>query len=346
MKEEFTENTVSYVPADMKGDGNTVRGEPGNASLTQSNVADPIDQQPTPILTDAVLSRDAKDSEFSQSISPLVHSQFSQSFNIGRERLITYQAAIENFDHYSNPLLNSCTQLMAILTSMKELRPVPNIGAFRSEIAKSIVDLNYKIIDLDYPVAVAEKLCLLFCIALDEAALAAPIGKNSGWSNRTLVADLFGFRDGGEKFYEITEKALLQPRVLRDFLEVIYLMLKMGYRGKYPSEAEMGRQRIIDRVERAVFTNREARSLDNLLGGREVNKSWPPRQALPLWSKLAALTLFVLLSSGLVFGLQAYWTNKYKGQLEAARPAAAENETKVYVYSSKTGRTEVEVIKK
>ena len=86
--------------------------------------------------------------------------------------------------------------------------------------------------------------------------------------------------------------------------------------------------------------------MDNLLGGREVNKSRPPRQALPLWSKLAALTLFVLLSSGLVFGLQSYWTNKYRGQLEAARPAAAENETKVYVYSSKTGRTEVEVIKK
>ena len=182
---------------------------------------------------------------------------------------------------------------------------------------------------------------MLFCIALDEAAISSPIGTNSGWTNRTLVADLFGFRDGGAKFYEITEKALLQPRVLRDFLEVIYLMLKMGYRGKYPTEAEMGRQRIIDRVERAVFANREPRPLDSLVGGREVINSLPPREGFPLWTKAAALGLFVVLSIGSVYGLQTYWTTQSSKKLEAARPFSAETETGIYVYYSKTKQTKL-----
>ena len=166
---------------------------------------------------------------------------------------------LQNLDHVlqcytgsHNLLINACAPLLGLCGVLTRLSSEAEIGTTRMELTRAIVDLKFKVVQQDYPPSVAEHLCLLFAIAFDEFIMASSWGKDSGWENRTLVADLFGFRDGGDRFYKIAERALLQPKALREFLEIVCIILKLGFRGKYPHGAERERDLLIDRLNTAL----------------------------------------------------------------------------------------------
>ena len=122
--------------------------------------------------------------------------------------------ALREYDGSDNRLVNASADLLAVCGTLSRLNPEDELNLTRVELSRAIIDLKYKIVRLDYPPSVAENLCLLFAIVIDEFIMASDWGTDSNWGNRALVADLFGFRDGGYRFYNIADRALMQPRAL------------------------------------------------------------------------------------------------------------------------------------
>ncbi len=94
------------------------------------------------------------------------------------------------------------------------------------------------------------KLRYCLCAAIDEAVLSREWGRDSQWSQQSLLSLFHQETWGGEKFYEISERFLKAPAQHKDALEFVYLLLRLGFEGKFygasKREGENWQERILD----------------------------------------------------------------------------------------------------
>lgn len=245
--------------------------------------------------------------------------------------------ALKQFSGSNNKLINAAANLLGVCGTITRMSPGDELNTTRVELSRAIIDLKYKVVQLDYPTSVAENLCLVFAIVIDEFVMASSWGRNSNWGNRTLVADLFGFRDGGYRFYKIADRALMQPRALTEFLEIVYFFLKLGFRGKYNLGSEQERDRLINRLEAVLPMPSSDKKHPN--PGRPIFDSKTPARS---WLLRHKLLLTVSLLIGMVmFSLstQTKLTNDSDGFFEPLRAAAIAVRPSDWVLDSQTGKT-------
>ncbi|CED60931.1 Hypothetical membrane associated protein [Moritella viscosa] len=143
------------------------------------------------------------------------------------------QKSIENLAIYDNPLLNASSELLALLVSLSRQGTPRDIDDFRQQLLDSIADFKRRGLFLDYHPNVIEKSCFVLCTAFDETILYTVWGEQSGWENNSLLSKVFNQRDGGEVFFHLLEQARRQPSKLVDFLELQYVLIMLGFLGKY-----------------------------------------------------------------------------------------------------------------
>lgn len=267
----------------------------------------------------------------------------SQSGKVGRAPLSPISTsdlhildrALRDFEASQNRLINVSTDLLALCAVMARMAPGGELGRTRTEISRTIIDLKYRVVNLDYPPAVAENLCLLFAIVIDEFVMLSPWSHEQGWENRSLVADLFGFRDGGDRFYSVAERALRQPKALSEFLEIIFIFLKLGYWGKYSFNHENGRDQLLDRIETAL--NLVPRDQMPAPVGRPIHDTKPPRGIVPARRKIA-FAIGVVVSVTLVVIIGRSRMEHLTYEHFSQRRVVAESESAFdYIYSSESG---------
>src|SRR6201996_4367801 len=143
------------------------------------------------------------------------------------------------------------------------------------------------------------------CTMIDEAVANMPWGASPEWVQQSLLVTLHREGFGGEKFFQLLEKAMEDPRRNIDLLELMYVCIALGFEGRY-SVIENGRQQLDalrDRLHNVI--RRERGEFERDLSGKwkgvqRVAK--PLVRRLSVWLVLAAvaLLLFVLY---LVFAL-------------------------------------------
>ncbi|GAL15269.1 outer membrane protein ImpK/VasF OmpA/MotB domain [Vibrio astriarenae] len=221
-----------------------------------------------------------------------------------------YNLAQRKSTLFDNEILNVSAELFSLIVSVKRLECPTDMYAFRQGLKGMLTDLKYKVAKLDYPPSVADKSCFLFAVMIDEQILHSSWGDESGWENQTLVSELFGVKNGGEQFYLVAERALLQPILLKDLLELIYIMIKLGFRGRYRVDGKELLGVLVQRLEEAVFADQPAKSED---GQTQLSRPVPatlkrvrrPQRPVRLWTGLlASLVLF-----GICWGGAFYWSN-------------------------------------
>ncbi|HEX7686980.1 MAG TPA: type IVB secretion system protein IcmH/DotU [Burkholderiaceae bacterium] len=143
------------------------------------------------------------------------------------------------------------------------------------------------------------------CTMIDEAVANMPWGASPEWVQQSLLVTLHREGFGGEKFFQLLDKAMEDPRRNLELLELMYVCLALGFEGRY-SVMENGRAQldaVRDRLHDVI--RRERGEFERDLSGKWKGQQ---RQAKPLvrrlsaWIVLAAvaLLLFVLY---LVFAL-------------------------------------------
>jgi type VI secretion system protein ImpK len=135
------------------------------------------------------------------------------------------------------------------------------------------------------------------CTFLDEAAANTPWGEKV-WAQRSLLVQFHDEAWGGEKFFQLMGKVAEQPGTHRNLLELFYLILSLGFEGRY---------RVLQngQAQLAAVRERLAQMLARERGevSRELSPAWqstagatrPLRESLPLWAVAAVTTLVVAL---------------------------------------------------
>ena len=73
----------------------------------------------------------------------------------------------------------------------------------------------------------------VLCAGLDEAVLSTPSGAQSEWAQHPLLVALHREAWGGEKFFEMLDRILVDPARHIDLIELQYLILALGFSGRY-----------------------------------------------------------------------------------------------------------------
>lgn len=142
----------------------------------------------------------------------------------------------------------------------------------------------------------------------DETVLTADFPLRHEWEKYPLQLEYFGEQLAGVKFYERLEELMKSAEENADVIEVYYLCLLVGYKGKYKIYFEDQLRGVIERVEDCL--RRVNRLRIGALSPHWKANDQPPLvslQGIPMWAKIsgaAGLGLIVLMYS--VF---SFWLN-------------------------------------
>lgn len=196
----------------------------------------------------------------------------------------------------ASPLLNAVPQLRASTThadpaGLRETL-VRGIRAFETRATREGV-LPSHVLAASYTL----------CTFIDEMIAGTPWG-SAVWGKFSLLVTIHGETWGGEKVFQLLAKLAQKPAENRDLLELMYVVLALGFEGRYRvldngrSQLEQLRERLLAMIEKE--RGPYERELSGRWKGLAIKR--PMLLQLPMWAVLAVLGLVAV---GLYLGLSA-----------------------------------------
>lgn len=145
----------------------------------------------------------------------------------------------------------------------------------------------------------------ILCTFVDEMAASTPWGGGGVWGKHSLLVMFHNEAWGGEKVFQLLAKLAENPAANRDLLELMYVVLALGFEGRYRvidngrSQLEQLRERLLAMIEKARGPCE--RELSGHWKGVELRR--PMLLQLPMWVMFA---LAGLCAVGLYLGLSLH----------------------------------------
>lgn len=209
-----------------------------------------------------------------------------------------------------NPLVSAATGLLVLVGKLRGLAQPPNMAALRASTAEAVqrFEADARRAGASNESVLAARYIL--CTALDEAVANTPWGVQGGWNKQSLLVQFHNETWGGEKVFQLLARLAQDVPTHRDLLELLYVVLALGFEGRYrvidngKAQLDGVRQRL------AELIRKDRPPLEPALsphwrgqGGGGVAL----RDAVPLWVVGAA---FLLLLALLWFGLRIWLGNR------------------------------------
>ncbi|PYE85150.1 type IVB secretion system protein IcmH/DotU [Phyllobacterium leguminum] len=217
-----------------------------------------------------------------------------------------------------NPLVDSSSPMIALILRIFSLGQYDDIDGLHKRCKHEIesVELELHRLGYDRVTILAHRYCL--CSVIDETVMCSPWGQDSNWSERSLLATFHDETWGGEKYFVILERLMMEPARYLQILEFLYLCLCLGYEGKYrvmhngrtQLEALIKEVHDIIRKERGI-----ADPLSTLKADHIVDRAHYVRWQTPIFAVVAgAFVLAAALYAGFFFYTENY-TNRVIAEL-------------------------------
>lgn len=201
-----------------------------------------------------------------------------------------------------NVLLRAANPLLELALPLRQLPTHPNVDELRTQLMQMVrnFETQGRANGIDDEKLGTSRYCL--CTFLDEAISSTPWGTGL-WGSRSLLVTFHNEASGGERFFLILQHYAQNPTANVDVLELIYVILGLGFEGRY---------RLIDGGRTQLDTVRER--LEQMIRGqrgaaeRNLSPHWLPvkverkplLQLVPLWVS-AAVACVVLVVVHLIF---------------------------------------------
>ncbi|MBF8677667.1 MULTISPECIES: type IVB secretion system protein IcmH/DotU [Pseudomonas] len=135
--------------------------------------------------------------------------------------------------HGYNPLADGAIPLFGLIVRLRKTQAYDNVGELYDSVRKQIAALDEEARQHGYDNATHLAYRYILCAFIDEAVMGTPWGSQSIWAERSMLSIYHDETWGGEKFFTILSRMLMEPEKYRDVLEFQYLCLCLGFKGKY-----------------------------------------------------------------------------------------------------------------
>jgi type VI secretion system protein ImpK len=175
---------------------------------------------------------------------------------------------VEELSHATNPLLAAARPLLRALADMPASLRQDQAATLKGLLVREAREFQAvcERANIRRDHMLAAQYCL--CTALDEAANDTDWGRDS-WANNSLLIQLHGENDGGEKVFQVLGRLVASPAEHMDIIQLIYHVLSLGFRGRYTGHTDGHRQ--LDSIRQQL--------LHLIAGARES----VPRDLSPHW---------------------------------------------------------------
>jgi type VI secretion system protein ImpK len=149
-----------------------------------------------------------------------------------------------------NPLVQAATPLLLLTGELRHASSI-DVAGLRRHVLEEIrrFEEQARAAGVRSEIVLAARYAL--CAGLDEAVLSTPWGAQSEWAQHPVLVALHREAWGGEKFFEMLDRICVDPATHIDLMELQYLMLALGFTGKYHM-LDRGREQLAD-LQRNLF---------------------------------------------------------------------------------------------
>ncbi|WP_408238870.1 MULTISPECIES: type VI secretion system protein TssL, long form [Paraburkholderia] len=226
----------------------------------------------------------------------------------------------------TNPLLAAARPVLRSLANVPPWLDTGEVDPFRNRLLRDLRVFQKLCEQTDIRRDHVRDARYCLCTALDEAVMRTTWGKGGHtgveWSDASLAAAMGDDRQGGDRVYRLIEQWMSAPREHLDVLEVAYVILNLGFKGRYRIAADGTRKlEAVRRQLRDAIVALRSPKADALVSraqfeGQALRKA--PRRWSVLWLSLIVLT-------AMVAGALAFVThdgqNRSAGTPSAAAPS-------------------------
>lgn len=138
-----------------------------------------------------------------------------------------------NTNYGLNPLVNTASMLIAVFYKTRQSVSHSNVGGLHRQLVSAIRQFEETARSKAIKPEIVLSARYILCAALDEAVLNTPWGAESAWTQRTLLSMFHNETNGGEKFFALLERVNAYPAENLEILELMYILLSLGFEGKY-----------------------------------------------------------------------------------------------------------------
>lgn len=225
-----------------------------------------------------------------------------------------------------NPLVNAASMLLAVFHKTRQSVSHPNVGGLHQQLVTAIRAFETSAREQSIRPEIVLAARYVLCTALDEAVLNTPWGADSAWTQRSLLSLFHNETHGGEKFFALIDRMRERPAENLDILELMYILLSLGYEGKYRviSRGRDMLENIRDELYRVIRTHRgdyERQLSANWHGLGKIRNSLA--NYIPMWV-VASVVCGVLVLSYSGF---RYWLHESTAQVASQLEAIASAES-------------------
>ena len=132
-----------------------------------------------------------------------------------------------------NPLVRAFSPLLGLAPELERATAPDNADVLRERLEDNLTFARDNAVSAGVPLNRADQGAWFVAALLDDVALNTPWGGASGWPRLPLVTALYGSVDAGERFFDLVEDLLRYPERDPQLLELAYLCLCLGFRGKH-----------------------------------------------------------------------------------------------------------------
>lgn len=132
-----------------------------------------------------------------------------------------------------NPLVNHACTLIAVFEKTRQSMAHSDVPGLHQRLVNEMRKFETGAREMGLRQEVVLSARYILCSALDEAVLNTPWGSDSAWAQRTLLSMFHNETSGGEKFFLILDRMRQSPAENLDMLELFYVLLSLGFEGKY-----------------------------------------------------------------------------------------------------------------
>src|SRR5687767_2834655 len=199
-------------------------------------------------------------------------------------------------------LADLCGDLLAFALQLKRSSDPGDAEAMRQKIDEQFRALETKARQADVPQEDVQPAKYAICAFIDEMILTSSWPMKESWADKPLQLAYFNDFSAGEEFYNKIDQ--LRGAKRNSVLEVYYLCLALGFRGKYVDLQGMEKKEVL--MDTLL---REMRGAAPAGAAGGLSPSWQPPDAMPgivknfpAWFVAAAcglviILLFILLST-------------------------------------------------
>ncbi len=135
-----------------------------------------------------------------------------------------------------NPLVQSAVTLLILCSAVREAVQAPETTELRERIVAAVQQFESQAKAANVPTETVATARYALCSFIDESIMNTPWGEQTLWSEKTALMMFHRETRGGEKVFQILDRARKDFQKHHDLIELIYVCIALGFSGKYAVE--------------------------------------------------------------------------------------------------------------